>query len=92
MPTSNYPTSLDDTSTQVTPTSSTDLDAGGFEHDLVHGAASTALIALQRKLGISASPAASAAVDTFLKHTGSGTTGWAAVPEGVSILQVQVFS
>ena len=92
MPTSNYPTSLDTTATQVTPTSSTDLDATGYEHDLVHGAASTALIALQTKLGISASPAGSATAGHFLKHTGTGTTDWAAVPEGISILQVQVFS
>ena len=80
MPTSNYPTSLDTTATQVTPTSSTDLDATGYEHDLVHGAASTALIALQTKLGISASPAASATAGYFLKHTGTGTTDWAALP------------
>lgn len=92
MPTSNYPTSLDTTATQVTPTSSTDLDATGYEHDLVHGAASTALIALQTKLGISASPAASATAGYFLKHTGTGTTDWAAVPEGTSVIEVQVFS
>ena len=49
MPSSNYPTSLDTTSTQVTPGSTTDLDASGFEHDQVHGAASTALIALETK-------------------------------------------
>ena len=42
MPSSNYPTSLDTTSTQVTPSSTTDLDASGYEHDQVHGAASTA--------------------------------------------------
>ena len=47
MPTANYPTSLDTTSTQVTPGSTTDLDASGYEHDQVHGAASTALIALE---------------------------------------------
>ena len=91
MPTSNYPTSLDTTSTQVTPTSTTDLDATGYEHDQVHGAASSALIALQTKLGISASPAASAANNTYLKHTGSGTTEWAAVAS-TSVLEVQVFS
>lgn len=91
MPTSNYPTSLDTTSTQVTPTSTTDLDATGYEHDQVHGAASSALIALEAKLGISASPAASAANNTFLKHTGSGTTEWAAVAS-TSVIEVQVFS
>ena len=76
MPTSNYPTSLDTTSTQVTPGSTTDLDASGFEHDQVHGAASTALIALETKLGISASPAASASTNALLTHTGTGTTAW----------------
>ncbi len=50
MPSSNYPTSLDTTSTQVTPASTTDLDASGFEHDQVHAAASTALIALELRL------------------------------------------
>ena len=76
MPPSNYPTSLDTTSTQVTPGSTTDLDASGFEHDQVHGAASTALIALETKLGISASPAASASTNALLTHTGTGTTAW----------------
>ena len=76
MPTANYPTSLDTTSTQVTPGSTTDLDASGFEHDQVHGAASTALIALETKLGISASPAASASTNAVLTHTGTGTTAW----------------
>ncbi len=76
MPTSNYPTSLDTTSTQVTPSSTTDLDASGFEHDQVHGAASTALIAVETKLGISASPAASASTNAVLTHTGTGTTAW----------------
>ena len=76
MPSSNYPTSLDTTSTQVTPGSTTDLDASGFEHDQVHGAASTALIALETKLGISASPAASASTNALLTHTGTGTTAW----------------
>ena len=76
MPTSNYPTSLDTTSTQVTPSSTTDLDASGYEHDQVHGAASTALIAVETKLGISASPAASASTNAVLTHTGTGTTAW----------------
>jgi len=95
MPTSNYPTTLDDTSTQVTPGAATELDANGFQHNQVHGAASSALIALQTKVGISATPAASAAANTILTHTGSGTTAWvapAAPPAGISILEVQVFS
>ena len=60
MPSSNYPGSLDTSSNQVTPTATTALDASNFEHDQVHGAASTAIIALEAKLGISAAPAASA--------------------------------
>ena len=85
MPTSNYPTSLDTTSTQVTPASTTDLDASGYEHDQVHGAASTALIAVETKLGISASPAASAATNAFLEHTGTGTTAWSSTLTGSTI-------
>jgi len=85
MPTSNYPTSLDTTSTQVTPSSTTDLDASGYEHDQVHGAASTALIAVETKLGISASPAASAATNAFLEHTGTGTTAWSSTLTGSTI-------
>ena len=85
MPTSNYPTSLDTTSTQVTPTSSTDLDASGFEHDEVHGAASTALSALETKVGISASPAASASNNAVLTHTGTGTTAWSNTITGSTI-------
>jgi len=85
MPSSNYPTSLDTTSTQVTPSSTTDLDASGYEHDQVHGAASTALIAVETKLGISASPAASAATNAFLEHTGTGTTAWSSTLTGSTI-------
>ena len=85
MPTSNYPTSLATTSTQVTPSSTTDLDASGYEHDQVHGAASTALIAVETKLGISASPAASAATNAFLEHTGTGTTAWSSTLTGSTI-------
>jgi len=85
MPTANYPTSLDTTSTQVTPGSTTDLDASGYEHDQVHGAASTALIALETKLGISASPAASASTNAVLTHTGTGTTAWSTTLTGPTI-------
>ena len=85
MPSSNYPTSLDTISTQVTPSSTTDLDASGYEHDQVHGAASTALIAVETKLGISASPAASAATNAFLEHTGTGTTAWSSTLTGSTI-------
>ena len=85
MPSSNYPTSLDTTSTQVTPASTTDLDASGYEHDQVHGAASTALIALETKLGISAAPAASASANAFLEHSSGGTTAWTNTLTGSTI-------
>jgi len=85
MPSSNYPTSLDTTSTQVTPGSTTDLDASGYEHDQVHGAASTALIALETKVGISAAPAASASANSFLEHSSGGTTAWTNTLTGSTI-------
>ena len=61
------------------------MDASGYEHDQVHGAASTALIAVETKLGISASPAASAATNAFLEHTGTGTTAWSSTLTGSTI-------
>ena len=85
MPSSNYPTSLDTSSNQVTPSATTDLDASNFEHDQVHGAASTALIALEAKVGISASPAASATTNALLTHTGTGTTAWSNTITGSTI-------
>jgi len=86
MPTANYPTSLDTTSTQVTPTSSTDLDASGFEHDQVHGAASTALIALETKLGIGAAPASGGSANSILMNGGTpGTTSWSNTITGSTI-------
>lgn len=85
MPSSNYPTSLDTTSTQVTPSSTTDLDASGYEHDQVHGAASTAIIALETKLGIGTAAAASASTNAFLEHTGTGTTAWSTTLTGATI-------
>ena len=85
MPSSNYPVSLDTSSNQVTPTATTDLDASNFEHDQVHGAASTAIIALEAKLGITASPAASASANSFLEHSSGGTTAWTNTLTGASI-------
>ncbi len=85
MPSSNYPGSLDTSSNQVTPTATTDLDASNFEHDQVHGAASTAIIALEAKLGISAAPAASASANSFLEHSSGGTTAWTNTLTGSTI-------
>ena len=78
---SNFPGALDTTAEQPSPLSTTELDATNFLHDKVHTNHSSALIALQTKMGISSSPAASAAVNTVLTHTGSGTTAWVAAAE-----------
>ena len=78
MPSSNYPTSLDTTSTQVTPSSTTDLDASGYEHDQVHGAASTAIIALETKLGIGTAAAENVGYQDILEYF-SGPTGIAVI-------------
>ena len=86
MPSTQYPGALDTSSNQVTPTASTDLDASNFEHDQVHGAASTALIALQTKLGISASPAASGTANSILMNGSTpGTTSWSNTLTGTTI-------
>ncbi len=85
MPSTQYPGALDTTSNQVSPTATTDLDASGFEHNSVHSAASTALIAFQTKLGISAAPAASASANAFLEHSSGGTTAWTNTLTGATI-------
>lgn len=86
MPSTQYPGALDTSSNQVTPTAATDLDASNFEHDQVHGAASTALIALQTKLGISASPAASGTANSILMNGATpGTTSWSNTLTGTTI-------
>ena len=85
MPSSNYPTSLDTSTNQPTPASTTDLDASGYEHDQVHGAHSTALIALEAKLGIGANNAADGATNAFLEHTGTGTTTWSSTLTGATL-------
>tara|TARA_Y100000361_G_C10930054_1_gene223416 strand:- start:235 stop:537 length:303 start_codon:yes stop_codon:yes gene_type:complete len=98
IPNTGYPTTLDDTNATPSatvefpqPASGTDLDATNVEHDILHTNLSKVVVELEKKLGIGNSPAASAANNTFLKHTGSGTTAWAAVTS-TSVLEVQVFS
>jgi len=78
---SNFPASLDTGSTTLRTdiASNDDLNTAGKEHDVQHVNSNDANIELQKKLGIGASNAASAAVNTVLTHTGSGTTAWAAV-------------
>ena len=80
IPTSGYPTTLDDTSASpgVTiefpqPASSSDLDATNIEHDLLHSNGSLAVVALQTKLGITDS---NAATNQVLVGTGASTTAW----------------
>jgi len=88
MPSSNYPTSLDTSAQQPTPASTTDLDASGYEHDQVHGAHSTALIALEAKLGIAANNAADADQYALMQKSGSGvdaTTTWSKTLTGSTL-------
>ena len=80
IPTSGYPTTLDDTSASPgltiefpQPASSSDLDATNIEHDLLHSNLSLAIVALQTKLGITDS---NAAADKLLIGSGASTTAW----------------
>jgi len=81
---SNFPTSLDSATQQPSPSSGTGLDASGFEHDVVHGNHSTALIAVETKLGTGDSNAADATANTVLVANGSGGSAWSAVATGVT--------
>ena len=73
----NYPGSLDTATQQPSPSSTTDLDATGYEHDVVHTNHSGALIALETKLGATDSNASANAV---LVGTGSSATSWTTTP------------
>ena len=73
----NYPGSLDTATQQPSPSSTTDLDATGYEHDVVHTNHSGALIALETKLGSTDSNASANAV---LVGTGSSATSWTTTP------------
>jgi len=80
IPPSGYPTTLDDTSASPgatiefpQPGSSTDLDATNVEHDLLHSNLSLAIVALQKKLGITDS---NASADKLLVGSGASTTAW----------------
>ena len=84
---SNYPTSLDTATQQPAPGATTDLDASGYEHHLVHTNHSDAIIELETKVGIGSANAASASANTILTHTGSGTTAWnaPATPTAITV-------
>ena len=73
----NYPGSLDTSTQQPSPSSSTEMDDSGFEHDVVHTNHSGAIIAVETKVGTgSSTPVAS----SVLGGTGSGTSAWTTTP------------
>ena len=85
----NYPSSLDTSSEQPSPSSTTDLDASGYEHDVVHTNHSGAIIALETKLGTGDSNAVANAV---LIGTGSGTSEWDTSPTFTSTVTASAFA
>ena len=76
----NYPTSLDSATQQPSPASTTDMDASGYEHDVVHTNHSGALIQLETKLGIGASAASGASDGHVMTRQADGSTAWEAIP------------
>ncbi len=72
-----YPAALDTATQQPSPSSTTDLDASGYEHDVIHTNHSGALIAVETKLGLTDSNASSGAI---LVGTGASTTAWTTTP------------
>ena len=81
----NFPGSLDTSTQQPSPSSSTEMDDVGYEHDVVHTNHSGAIIALETKLGTGASNAASASDGHVLTANGSGGSAWEAAAGGASI-------
>ena len=102
-----YPGALDTTGSQQRTdiSSTTDMDASGQEHDVMHVNHAGAIVALETKLGLTASNASSGAI---LVGSGASTTAWTTTPsinttgtaggltggftEGSLILANQVFS
>jgi len=89
IPPSGYPTTLDDTSASPgltiefpQPASSSDLDATNIEHDLLHSNGSLAIVALQTKLGITDS---NAATNQVLVGTGASTTAWGSTLTSITL-------
>ena len=76
MPTA-YPTTLDTSAEQPSPSATTDLDGPGYEHDIVHTSHSGAIIAIETKLG---STDSNAVADTVLGGTGASTSAWTGSP------------
>jgi len=77
-----YPTTLDTATQQPSPLATTEMDDSGFEHDVVHTNHSGAIIALETKLGVGATTAATASTNHVLVKQADGDTEWAAVPAG----------
>jgi len=75
-----YPTALDTSTQQPSPSASTEMDDSGYEHDVVHTNASGAIIALETKLGIGSTTAAGASTNHVLVKQADGDTEWAAAP------------
>jgi len=73
----NFPSALDTATQQPSPSSTTDMDATGYEHDVVHANHSGAIIALETKLGLTDSNASSGAI---LVGSGVSTTAWTTTP------------
>ena len=102
-----YPGALDTTGSQQRTdiSSTTDMDASGQEHDVMHVNHAGAIVALETKLGLTDSNASSGAI---LVGAGASTTAWTTTPsinttgtaggltggftEGSLILANQVFS
>jgi len=72
-----FPGALDTSTQQPSPSSTTDLDASGYEHDTVHTNHSGAIIALETKLGLTDS---NAAANAMLVGSGTSTTSWTTSP------------
>jgi hypothetical protein len=77
---SSYPGALDTATQQPSPSATTEMDDAGYEHHTVHQNASEALIALETKLGVGATTAATASTNHVLVKQADGDTEWAAAP------------
>ncbi len=75
-----YPTTLDTSVQQPSPLATTEMDDAGFLHDEVHTNASGAIIALETKLGVGATTAATASTNDVLVKQADGDTEWATAP------------
>ena len=78
-----YPTTLDTSVQQPSPLATTEMDDAGFLHDEVHTNASGAIIALETKLGVGATTAATASTNDVLVKQADGDTEWATAPASV---------